>query len=143
MKKWVAVCLCVVLLFGAGEIIHLAAARSARVRKAEISISASERYSEREIRAAMNAVKRRFKWGWRGTLLSLTYDEEKTGKAAEEWAAQYGADEAIVLISAFHTDDDERLAGSGLNSDFTYSGWQWVLVRSHGGRWKLKTWGYA
>ena len=143
MKKWVAVCLCIVTLFAAGEWINAAMKRSARVDRAEIGIDASETYSEREIRAAMKVVERRFKWNYRSTLLALTYNDEKSAAAAEEWAARYGAEEAIVLYSDFVTDDDERMYGTGLEPGYTYRGWEWVLVRSHGGRWRLKTWGYG
>ena len=116
-------------------------ARSARVENAEIGIDASETYSEREIEAAMRVVKRRFKWNYRSTLLKLTYNDKKNAAAAEEWAARYGAEEAIVLYADFVTDDDGRLFGTGLEPGYTYKGWEWVLVRSHGGRWRLKTWG--
>ncbi len=141
MKKWVAVCLCIITLFSAGEWIHAAMKRSARVENAEIGIDASETYSEREIEAAMRVVKRRFKWNYRSTLLKLTYNDKKNTAAAEEWAARYGAEEAIVLYADFVTDDDDRMYGTGLEPGYTYRGWEWVLVRSHGGRWRLKTWG--
>ena len=143
MKKWVVVCLCIVTLFAAGEWIHAAMKRSARVDRAEITIDASEEYSERDIRAAMNVVKRRFKWNCRTTLLRLNYNDEKNAAAAAAWAVQYGAEEAIVLYTDFVTDDDERLYGTGYEPGYTYKGWEWVLVRSHGGRWRLKTWGYG
>ena len=143
MKKWVALCLGIILLFSAGECVHAAMKRSAGVDRAKITIDDSEAYSEREIRAAMKVVKRRFKWNYRSTLLSLSYNDEKSSAAAAEWAARYGADEAIVLYSDFVTDDDERMYGTGLEPGYTYRGWSWVLVRSHGGRWRLKTWGYG
>ena len=70
MKKWVALCLGIILLFSAGECVHAAMKRSAGVDRAKITIEDSEDYSEREIRAAMKVVKRRFKWNYRSTLLS-------------------------------------------------------------------------
>ena len=98
-------------------------------------------YSEKEIRAAMHAVARHFEQEFDGcTLLSLAYDESKVSAAEPDWAAQYDADEAIVLLSSFHVD-----AGGGdgsLSQDATYTNWEWVLVRNGGGKWHLKTWGY-
>ena len=81
--------------------------------------------------------------GGKAPLLRLDYNDEKSSSAAAEWAARYGADEAIVLYSDFVTDDDERMYGTGLEPGYTYRGWSWVLVRSHGGRWRLKNWGYG
>ena len=74
------------------------------------------------------------------TLLSICYEENKVKDAEPEWAAQYDADEAIVLLSSFHVDGSGGDGSFNANSDYT--DWQWVLVRSGGGSWQLKTWGY-
>lgn len=99
-------------------------------------------YSEKEIRAAMRVATRYFEKEFDGcTLLSISYDEAKVRDAEPAWATQYDADEAIVLLSSFHVD-----AGGGdgsLNPNSDYTGWQWILVRSGGGNWQLKTWGYG
>ena len=98
-------------------------------------------YNEAEIRAAMRVAVRYFEKEFDGCkLLAITYDEAKAKDAEPEWAAQYDADEAIVLLSSFHVD-----AGGGdgsLNPNSDYTDWQWVLVRNGGGKWELKTWGY-
>ena len=98
-------------------------------------------YSEKEIRAAMRTAVRYFEREFDGcTLLSIYYDESKVKDAEPEWAAQYDADEAIVLLSSFHVDSS---GGDGsLSPDATYTNWEWVLVRNGGGKWHLKTWGY-
>ena len=98
-------------------------------------------YSEKEIRAAMHVAARYFEQEFDGcTLLSLAYDESKVKDAEPEWAAQYDADEAIVLLSSFHVDGS---GGDGsLNANSDYTDWQWILVRNGGGKWALKTWGY-
>lgn len=102
----------------------------------------SERYSKAEISRAMDQVEDHFRNEFDGCkLLDLRYDEEKTRAEAEEWAQQYGADEAIVLYSDFEVDSS---GGDGsLNPDSTYRNWKWILTRSGNGAWELKTWGYG
>lgn len=105
-------------------------------------IGESEIYSTREIGDAMDAVQRCFSRGFEGcTLLELTYDESFSQPRADDWAEQYGAEEAIVLTSSFYVDAS---GGDGcLEPDSTYRNYQWILVRSGWGGWKLKTWGYG
>ena len=112
------------------------------VRGAERQMGQSERYSEAEIARAMDQVEDYFRKEFDGCkLLNLRCDEEKTRAEAEEWAQQYGADEAIVLYSDFEVDSS---GGDGsLNPDSTYRNWKWILVRSRNGAWELKTWGYG
>ena len=58
-----------------------------------------------------------------------------------EWARQYGADEAIVLLSDFSV---SRFGGDGsLDPNENYINWKWILTRSDGGAWELRTWGYG
>ena len=98
-------------------------------------------YSETEIRAAMREAVDYFEREFDGcTLLSICYDEAKVRDDEPEWAAQYDADEAIVLLSSFHVDGSGGDGSFNANSDYT--DWQWVLVRNDGGSWQLKTWGY-
>lgn len=101
----------------------------------------SEIYTEAEIMDAMDTVTSYFKKNYAGCkLTNIEYDEEKSVSQADGWAEQYEADEAIVLISSFDVDSS---GGDGsLNPDSTYNGWQWVLTRNDGGKWKLQTWGY-
>ena len=102
-------------------------------------IDAGERYTPMDIRRAMSVVEWRFRFGFRGcSLLELTYDEEFSTARSDEWAAQYGAEEAIVLTSAFESGEH---SGS-LNPNSTYRNYQWILTRSSG-RWELQTWGYG
>lgn len=97
-------------------------------------------YSESEILSAMDAVVRDFKLNFQGCeLTDLWYDEEFSSAQSADWAEQYGADEAIVLLSNFTVDGS---GGDGsLNPNSTYEDWNWILVRS-GGSWTLKDWGY-
>ena len=98
-------------------------------------------YSETEIRAAMRVAVRYFEREFDGcSLLAISYDEAKVKDAEPAWAAQYDADEAIVLLSSFHVDGSGGDGSFNANSDYT--DWQWILVRNDGGSWQLKTWGY-
>ena len=101
----------------------------------------SEVYSEEEIIAAMDVVEAFFKKEYDGCKLNnLEYIEELSVEAADEWAEQYLAEEAIVLISSFDVDSS---GGDGsLEPNETYDNWQWILTRNEGEDWTLQTWGY-
>ena len=68
--------------------------------------------------------------------------EEKSVQRSAEWAAQYGAEQAIVLDSTFEVRSKDAWA-TGLEWGKTYRGWSWILVRNENGPWQLKTWGYG
>ena len=102
----------------------------------------TENFSEDDIIAAMDEVEKKFRQKYKGCILTdLWYDEFYNDRMSEEWKEQYGADEAIVLLSNYKV--DEAGGDGSLNPDETYSNWQWILVRSGQGSWKLKTWGYG
>ena len=104
-------------------------------------ISPSQQYTASDIRSAMWMVECRFRLGFRGcSLLELTYDEEFSADRGREWAEQYGAEEAIVLTSSFEVGESGPVT---LNPNSTYRNWQWILTRSGGGFWKLRTSGYG
>ena len=74
------------------------------------------------------------------TLLTIAYAGDDSAQEAQEWAAQYEADEAIVLVSSFAVGPT---GGDGsLNPNFVYENWQWILVRSNGGAWRHADHGY-
>ena len=133
IKVFLSLMLCLVLLTACG---------GGDVQSAGRQMGESTRYSKAEIARAMDQAEDHFKIEFDGCkLLTLCYDEEKTFAEAEEWAAQYGADEAIVLLSDFEVDSS---GGDGsLNPDSTYRNWKWILIRSGNGAWELKTWGYG
>lgn len=111
------------------------------IRQVQISLSSSDIYTEKEIQAAMNQVLKFFQQEYKGcTLTDLWYEERLSAPAAKSWAEQYAAEEAMVLLSNFTVDSS---GGDGsLNPDSVYSDWQWILTRSQGSEWELKTWGY-
>ena len=110
------------------------------VSNVERVLSVSECYTEEEIHDAMDVVTVHFRKEFDGCRLkNLRYDEPLAEQ--QGWAEQYGADEAIVLLSDFHV---YRFGGDGsLNPNENYINWQWILTRSGGGEWELQTWGYG
>ena len=112
------------------------------VSDAQKIISDSAAFTQAEIENAMDTAIAHFKAEFEGcTLLEMEYDESHSQPLSEEWAENYGADEAIILLSSFEVDDK---GGDGsFNPGETYRNWQWVLVRSGDGDWELKTWGYG
>jgi len=112
-----------------------------QVKDCERIIGDSQLYTEEEISEIMDAITANFMLDFAGcTMTELKYDEEFSLRRAEEYAQQYGADEAIVLTSSF---DVDSLGGDGsFTPNSTYTNWQWILVRSAGGGWKLQTCGY-
>ena len=112
------------------------------ISRVERIIGESAVYTQAEIEHAMEVAIAHFKAEFEGcTLLTMEYAEEKATSAGEAWAETYGAEEGIVLLSSFQVDDK---GGDGsFNPGDTYRNWQWVLVRSEGDAWELKTWGYG
>ena len=111
-----------------------------RVQAAIRCLAGTDTYSQAEIQQAMDIVVEHFTKEFEGCeLTALWYDETFSEKCADEWATQYEAEEAIVLLSSFDVDSS---GGDGsFNPNSTYNNWNWVLVRS-GADWELKTWGY-
>ena len=133
MRKYLSVCmLLAILLTGCGS--------GGRIAQADVQMGESTIYTEDEIGEAMDIVLEHFKEEFTDCYLtSLWYDEAISVKSAEEWAVQYEAKEAIVLMSNFYTGP---YGGDGsLNVNETYENWQWILVRNDGS-WELKTRGY-
>ena len=112
------------------------------VRDVKRIVPASQLYSAEDVNSAMDAVVRYFRKEFEGCKLTwLIYDEAAFAAAFDEWAAQYGADEAIVLLSTFEVGAE---GGDGsLAPNSLYTNWQWILTRSAGGAWQLQTWGYG
>ena len=104
-------------------------------------VPASQLYSAEDVNSAMDVAVCYFRKEFEGCKLTWLIYDESMAAAADEWAAQYGADEAIVLYSDFEVDSS---GGDGsLNPDSTYRNWKWVLIRNRREAWELKTWGYG
>ena len=102
-------------------------------------IDDSDIYSKRDIEKAMNRVYREFAFFEGCVLLELEYNEEYSKARMVDWAENYDADEAIVLLSKFYV----AAENGSLEPGETYSKWNWILVRNENGPWKLMTWGYG
>ncbi len=110
------------------------------VQNVTVKIGDSDLYSTEDIESAMAVVEKEFKASFRNcTLTNLWYDETICKLEQNDWVEQYGADEAIVLLSNFTVG---KSGVKSLNANSTYKNWEWILVRSDGGEWELKTWGY-
>ena len=134
MKTYKILLLCLVC------ILLLTACGGGNVSEVGRHIGVCERFSEREVAAAMDEVERFFRKEYDGCkLLRLEYDEEKTLKEAYAWSEDLGA-EAIVLESDFYVDDSGRTVT--LEPDETYRNYEWILTKTTLG-WKLQTWGYG
>lgn len=133
MKRLVALlaALLILVLSGCGKVSNTM----------EITCDTSQIYSTADIYDAMEVVEKYF---WREfdgcTLTALGYAGDEKRAAMESWAAQYGAREAIVLVSSFETGKNTNGA---LNANDTYRNYQWVLVRGSNGAWEHKTHGYG
>ena len=95
-------------------------------------------YTDADIQAARDAVAACFEAEFQDcTLTELRYPGDAFADLFTEWAQECGADEAIVLYSTLTT------GAADVEPNTTYENWQWVLTRSNGGTWEVKTYGYG
>lgn len=133
MKKLVTLLLTVVLMLGLTGCGELSATFAIVGEKSMV-------YTETDINEAMDVVLDCFRKEFDGcTLLELGYAGDDTRAEQKEWATQYDADECILLVCSFETDGTV----GPLNPNSTYENYKWVLTRTGGGEWEIKTNGYA
>ena len=134
MKKTIAILLMVVLILSLSGC-------EGNVSRVNIIDVDSEIYSKSEINDAIDMVLKHFKDYFKGcTLREIQYAGDDSYKEFEEWAEQYDAEQAIILISSFDVDSS---GGDGsLNPNTTYDDWKWILTRKDNQEWTLQTWGY-
>ncbi|MDR2546091.1 MAG: DUF4829 domain-containing protein [Lachnospiraceae bacterium] len=115
---------------------------------AEIDYGSSTSFSESEIKAAVETVLRKFKAFSGCDLLRLWYDEDRSSSQVEGYLTwglgSVDGDEReniIILSSDFYVDSS---GGDGsFNRNYTYSDWNWILVRkSPNHKWVVVDWGY-
>lgn len=101
----------------------------------------SEIYTENDINDAINTTLAYFMFNFSGCKLTeIYYAGDEYSDEFSEWAKQYNADEAIILLSTF---DVDFTGGDGsLEPNSTYEGWNWILVRSGNGNWEHVDHGY-
>ncbi len=117
-----------------------------KINNVRVGSVESELYSEKDINDAIRVIVREFDRSWTGcTLTSICYaGDELTGAESEYYLhtrAMYDADELIILLSSF--DVDESGGDGSFNPNSTYDGWEWILIRDRGGRWKHVDHGYG
>ncbi len=97
----------------------------------------SELFTQEDISGAADTVKVYFFEEFGGCVLNELYyagDEESRMEAEDYEGAQ-----VLVLTSSFYVEPD---GGDGsLNTDYTYSGWKWMLSREPGGEWDISNYG--
>ena len=134
MKRTVVLCLLLIMAFSL-------CACSSNVRDVQTEAVLSELYSQDEIDSAIEMIKKEFSEQWKGcTLLEIHYAGDNTSREFQDWADRNAADEVIVLLSSFYVDSSG--GGGSLNPNYTYTGWNWILVRSNKGTWKHVDHGY-
>ena len=134
MKKIVCIILCSLLVFSLSACVG----NVSRVNTHNVN---SEIYSQEDINAAIDTIKKEFMMNWGGcTLTEIYYAGDDSSKDHQDWADRNNADEFIVLLSSFDVDSS---GGDGsLNPNSTYSDWSWILVRTNGGKWQHVDHGY-
>lgn len=104
----------------------------------EIKEVSSDLYSQDEIESAIEVIKRDFENDWNGCSLKTIYyagDEVCADETHERGV------KTIVLVSDFSTG---KLDGNGgLNSNYTYENWNWILIKNEDGSWKHIDHGYC
>ena len=134
MKKILCIILCSLLVFS----LSACGGDISRVNTHNVN---SEIYSQEDINAAIDTIKKEFMMNWGGcTLTEIYYAGDDSSKDHQDWADRNNADEVIVLLSSFDVDSS---GGDGsLNPNSTYSDWSWILVRTNGGKWQHVDHGY-
>lgn len=104
-------------------------------------IGRSSKFTEKEITEAIDSVIDNFSF-LASTLTKVWYDEEKSNSYIISYLKDgIKSENIIVLLSNFDVD------GSGdnpvLNSNSTYTDYQWILIRDNStSDWRIDDWGY-
>lgn len=134
MKKLISIVICIVLVLSL-------TACGGSIKEAKTYDVESEIYTKEDITAAIETIKKEFKSNWRGcSLKEIYYAGDDIVNAHQDWADRNNADEVIVLLSSYYVGSN---GGDGsLNQDYTYTNWNWILVRTSGGKWVHVDHGY-
>lgn len=138
MKKFISIFLVLICMTGLSSCTDKIEGNVENVKVAKVS---SEIYTDEEVEAALDVAKDYFKKHFSGcTLTEIEYVGDENLDFYQEFADRANADEVIVFISNFDVDDETR--DDGLESNFTYENWNWILVRNNGGKWRHEDHGY-
>ena len=108
-----------------------------------VSSANSEIYTDEEIAAAMDEVKKEFQRTRKGcVLLSVSYrgDAVLESYNYKKYAEQNQADDVIVIHTDFYVPAFADV--HGLETNYKYENWSCVLLRYDGGDWEYFTGGY-
>ena len=115
----------------------------------EVTIGASDRFTDAEIESAVDRVIRKFAADFAGCeLLQLWYDEDKSDFSVDSYMRSgrgstngVERENVIVLHSNFYVDSS---GGDGsFSPNDTYYNWSWILIRDRkNGTWRVDDWGY-
>lgn len=114
------------------------------VKNAKVEKIDSEIYSEEDINEAIVVIENYFAENFEGCRLEkIAYAGDERTKREIQYQSEYSENHAeiIVLISDFYVYPH---GGDGsLNTDYTYTDWNWILEKSPNGNWKHKDHGYG
>ena len=134
MKKIISILLSCII------IVSLTAC-AGNVHNVKIEKYKSEIYTNSEIEEAIDVTLDYFVKNFKDcTLTDLSYAGDDELKDYQEFADREKADDVIVFYTSF---DTGRKGGDGsLNPNYTYTNWNWILVRDNGGKWRHVDHGY-
>lgn len=144
MKKIFAVLLILMFLFTLS-----ACSQKGDTKSVTVTIGKSDSFTEKEIKAAVDAVKTKFEKQYGGcTLISVTYNEIQSQEGTERYIRSGGGQEkgvktedVIYLVSDFKT--GEKIEATGFETNTEYNGWTWTVVRGSNGKWCVVDSGYC
>ena len=118
------------------------------INNADIDYGSSTKFSEDEIKSAVDAVLIKFEDFKGCDLRRIWYDEDRSNTEIVNYLTHgqgkiNGAkqENVIILFSDYYVDSSG--ADASLNPDYTYTDWKWIIVRgSANGKWVVDDWGY-
>ncbi len=142
LKKIISAALCLIMVF------LFTGCEKADMSNVKIDYGTSSIYSEEDMDAAIEVIKKKFSSLEGCELHSLSYrsDEECNRVGNIAWMNDLGEangnreifTQCIAFDSSFCSPKE---GGGGWEPNEEYT-WSWWLARSEGGEWKLMTWGY-
>ena len=128
-----------------------ACSNTGKTNNAEVDYGNSVKFTETEIKSAIDTVLIKFKDFNGCDLKKIWYDEELSDRNIQMDISSGGGNtiknsgaepkNIIILFSDFYVDS---FGGDGsFNPDYTYTDWNWILIRnSENDKWKVYDWGY-
>ena len=101
----------------------------------------SQIYTDEEIASAIDTTIDYFEDGFSGcTLTEISYVGDENLDKYTSYLERFDADDVIAFTSSF---DVDSTGGDGsINPNQTYTGWNWILVRTTDGNWTHVDHGY-